>query len=57
MSDKTTTPVKDETKAEPKAAAVDSKQTKRKFFLPATEQVVEASDAHSAGKQAKKEKE
>lgn len=57
MSKDSTTPVKNETKAEDKTAAVDNKQTKRKYFLPETEQVVEASDAKSAGKQAKKEEE
>lgn len=57
MSEKDTTPVKNDTKAEPKATATNDKQTKRKYFLPETEQVVEASDADSAGKQAKKEKE
>lgn len=37
--------------------AADVKVSKRKYFLPQTEQVVEADSAHAAAKQAKKDKE
>lgn len=49
------TPV--ETKSDEKVATVESKQTNKKYFLPQTEQVVEATSAKAAGKKAKVEDE
>lgn len=55
MSDKDTTPVKDKETTDVKTEDLKQRNNKRKRFLPATEQVVEADTAAEAAKLAKKE--
>lgn len=55
MSKEDTTPVKDKETTDVKTEDLKQRNNKRKRFLPATEQVVEADTAAEAAKLAKKE--